>query len=100
MPDNFNIILLAAGLSSRMGKKNKLLMPFKSQTVIGHVVQELSLAYQQPILVVLGHQQMEVREALVNYEVDFVVNESYSLGMTSSIQKGVANSEEASGFQC
>lgn len=92
-------ILLAAGTSSRMGADNKLLLPFEGNPLIRQVAEQLLHAPVMEVILVLGHEEKEVRNALEGLPVRFVVNPRYHLGMTSSIQAGIAAlSPEASAF--
>ena len=94
MPTHHTALVLAAGLSTRMGAENKLLLPWGDQALIHYVVQEVVQATQGEVLVVLGHQAHQVQGALkeVGDRVRFVLNPDYASGMTSSIQAGIAQS--------
>lgn len=83
-------ILLAAGLSRRMGAANKLLLPFGQSTLIGTTASNLLAAGLGEVLVVLGHEAEKVRAALADLPVQFVENPRFTEGMTASIQAGVA----------
>lgn len=82
-------IVLAAGLSTRMGKQNKLLLPINGESIIRVVVTRLLSSGPAEVIVVLGHESELVRAALSGLDVVFVLNENYREGMTSSIQAGV-----------
>jgi len=86
-------IVLAAGLSARMGKENKLLLPFRGKTVIETVVQNLVNAGIGEIIVVTGHEAEMVKRTLVHLPVQIVYNPDYEKGMTTSIQLGVTMAE-------
>jgi molybdenum cofactor cytidylyltransferase len=82
-------LVLAAGLSRRMGQF-KLLLPWADRTVIGQVVATLEAAGVGPIVVVAGHRAAEVETALAGSSARIVVNEDYASGeMLSSIQAGL-----------
>lgn len=83
-------ILLAAGLSRRMGAANKLLLPFGQSTLIGTTASNLLAAGLGEVLVVLGHDAEKVQAALADLPVQFVENPRFMEGMTASIQAGVA----------
>ena len=92
-------ISLAAGESTRMGPDNKLLLPFRGQPLISHIVQTILLSEADEVIVVLAHQADRVREALAAFDVAFAHNPRYREGMTTSIQAGVqATSEQTAGF--
>ena len=49
-------IILAAGLSRRMGRDNKLLLPINGVPMIRHVVDTYRAALDSPVIVVTGHE--------------------------------------------
>ena len=94
-----SVILLAAGESRRMGERNKLLLPFRESCFLGHIADQILAAKPDELLVVVGHEQERIREALANGPIQFVENPSYAEGMTTSIRAGIqAASPEATGF--
>jgi molybdenum cofactor cytidylyltransferase len=94
-----SIILLAAGLSRRMGAANKLLLPFQGKTMLETTLDHLLQVTNAEIIVVLGHEAEQIRPLLENYKVKVVFNPNFENGMTSSIQAGVnAASEQSAGF--
>lgn len=84
-----SVIIVAAGASSRMGEKNKLLLTYKNKTVLAHVVENIAAAGLTEIIVVTGFEATDIRESIVNTPVHFVHNPDYKKGMTTSIQQGV-----------
>lgn len=93
-------VILAAGKSTRF-PTNKLLYEVTVDGVRAslarHTVSKFieSRVFNE-IVVVLGFQSELVRKALAGLNVKFIINESYELGMSSSVIKGVkAVSEEA-----
>lgn len=98
-PSFLSAIVLAAGESRRMGDRNKLLLSFRNQPLIAHIVQTVVQSDVDEVIVVLGHQAAQVREVLAAYDVVFTHNPRYREGMTTSIHAGVqAASEAAAGF--
>jgi molybdenum cofactor cytidylyltransferase len=82
-------IVLAAGLSRRMGRF-KLTLPWGDRTVIGQVVATLVAAGIDEVIVVTGHRADEVAAALAGTSAHHVHNPDYAAGeMLSSIQVGV-----------
>ena len=82
-------IVLAAGLSRRMGRF-KLTLPWGDRTVIGQVVATLEAAGIEEIIVVTGHRAVEVLAALADTPAHAVHNPGYAAGeMLSSIQTGL-----------
>ena len=86
-------IVLAAGMSQRMGRL-KPLLPFDGKPMLARVVDNLIAASPStpiaPIIVVIGHNAPEIRNALCGYPVEFAHNPDYEIGgMFSSVQTGV-----------
>jgi molybdenum cofactor cytidylyltransferase len=82
-------LVLAAGQSSRMGE-NKLLLPLDGKPVLRHVVDAIRGSSVTSTTLVLGHQAEAVRALFEDAPVDFVVNEDYRLGLSTSLKKGLA----------
>ncbi|MDX2250326.1 MAG: nucleotidyltransferase family protein [Bacteroidia bacterium] len=89
-------ILLAAGMSRRMGAENKLLLPFRGKPLVAHIIEEILASQPGEIIVVTGHEAEEINFLLKDKPVKIVYNEKYSEGMTTSIQAGVRNANETS----
>lgn len=84
---SFVAIVLAAGLSRRMGAANKLLLPLQGQPLVRLVVQQALQACEQ-VVVVLGHEADKVRAALEGLGVSCVHNPHYEQGMGTSVSAG------------
>ncbi len=82
-------IVLAAGLSSRMGALKQLL-PFENHTVVEQVVSVLRVCAVDEIVVVLGHRHAEIADVLSKWDVRATVNPGYTEGMIGSIKHGWA----------
>ena len=83
-------VVLAAGLSSRMGVQ-KLLLPFGGKTVIGHIVDQLLASTVGEVHVVVGHEAERLSAELSGRAVSFVTNPEYKSGMLSSVRCGLRN---------
>jgi molybdenum cofactor cytidylyltransferase len=84
-------ILLAAGLSSRMGS-NKLLFDLGGESVLRGAARRALAGGLSPLLVVLGHEVERTRlelEGLAIADCQVVINPDYESGITSSIKAGV-----------
>src|SRR5512136_2443662 len=82
-------IVLAAGLSTRMGTQ-KMLLPWGDTTVIGKVIQTLGQAELTDIRVITGGNHKELGELLQHGGVSCIFNEDYANGeMLNSIQVGL-----------
>jgi molybdenum cofactor cytidylyltransferase len=89
-PDQIAAVVLAAGMSTRMGRP-KMTLPWGDTTVIGQVIQVITLAGLDPIMIVTGAARQAVGQALSGFKVQFVDNPAYQTGeMLSSIQAGLA----------
>lgn len=83
-------IVLAAGMSSRYGEVNKLLLPFGTSTVVRTAVEVVLSAGLADVVVVTGHQHQDVVAALAGAPVAFVHNPRFREGeMLSSIKAGL-----------
>ncbi|QQK07401.1 nucleotidyltransferase family protein [Miniphocaeibacter halophilus] len=87
-------LILAAGLSSRMGE-NKLLMDLRGKPLIFHTIDNMLNGGVDEITIVLGNKAEEIREVLASKYGDklrFVFNENYkNLEMIDSIKEGISN---------
>jgi len=81
-------ILLAAGLSTRMGSL-KALLPWKDSSLIEYQVRMLLNVPVQQLIVVLGHKASKIQTSIDNFPtVKFIFNPRYKEGKTTSIIKG------------
>ncbi len=81
------IIILAAGFSSRMEGKNKLLLPYKGKPLLLHAI-ENAKNYCPNITVITGYDRESILKVLPNY-VNEVFNSTPEQGQDSSIYKGL-----------
>ena len=97
---NISLILLAAGLSSRMQMGHKLLLPFGEHTLIEETLSKVTQTTAFEKIVVIGHNQEELLPILNSFgSIQVILNPNYKEGLTSSIQKGVsAASKDSRGF--
>jgi molybdenum cofactor cytidylyltransferase len=83
-------IVLAAGMSRRMGH-NKLLATLPNgKTIIAATVEKVLATAAHPVIVVTGHQDEQIRAALAGRKLRFVHAESYAAGMAESFRAGIA----------
>ena len=85
-------ILLMAGLASRMGGPNKLLLPFgKTGNVMLTTLESIQKSHPAQIIVVTGRDNQIIELICKRYYPQFEVihNPDYEKGMTTSIQCGV-----------
>jgi molybdenum cofactor cytidylyltransferase len=81
-------VVLAAGLSSRMGE-NKLLLEIGGESLVRHAVQTALAAALDPVLVVVGHEEERVRSELDGLRCTPVRNPDYARGMNTSLRAGI-----------
>lgn len=94
-----SIIILAAGLSSRMGTENKLLLPFRGKKILEVVLDEICRISAKEYILVVGHDRKEIEKLAAPYPVTISYNEQYRTGMTASIQAGIrAASSDSKGY--
>jgi len=87
---NVTAIVLAAGLSTRMGGRLKPMLSLGDLTVIDHILSELSACAIDEIVVVTGHQRESLEQHLADRFVKTVFNPDYANGeMLYSIQCGL-----------
>lgn len=81
-------IVLAAGLSTRLGR-NKLLLPMGVKPVVAWTVENALAAPLGEVIVVTGHEREAVEAALRGLPVRVVYNPDYAQGQSTSLQAGV-----------
>lgn len=87
-------IILAAGLSSRMGTANKLLLKYKDHTIIEECFHNLSASQVDDILIVTGfeHENIyEIFEKHLSDKVRIILNKNYKKGRAESIKCAIRN---------
>ncbi|WP_153800681.1 nucleotidyltransferase family protein [Foetidibacter luteolus] len=82
-------IVLAAGLSKRMGADNKLLLAYRQTTVLAATIANIIAAGITDVIVVTGHQASAVSESIAGLPVKIIHNTLFQKGMTTSIQAGI-----------
>ncbi len=96
MAPGLSAIILAAGLSTRMGAF-KPLLPLGNTTVLGQCIDLLRQAGVQRIVTVSGHRAGELAVEARAHAAQPVYNPLFKTGMYSSIQAGVQALAAASG---
>ncbi len=91
-------ILLAAGLSQRLGR-NKLLLSPGGVPIVRRAAMALLDSRAAEVIVVTGHEAEKVRAALEGLDVRFVHNPDYETGQGMSLLTGLAEAaREAEGY--
>lgn len=81
-------IILAAGLSTRMGKP-KVLMPIQNKPMFLNSVELAIEAKLNPIYVIGGEYMDEINSFLQGYPVESLCNNNYKIGMSTSLKLGM-----------
>jgi molybdenum cofactor cytidylyltransferase len=85
-------ILLAAGLSSRMGGENKLSKEINGLPLINHAIKNILGSAVNEIVVVLGYDKNVIKNIIKNNKkIKFCYNTDYESGISSSIKVGLNN---------
>ena len=83
-------VILAAGLSRRMGEPKVLLPWTNGTTILEHIIRQLMLARVDPITVVVGNRADDVRAVAERAGARVVFNPDYATGeMLSSLKTGL-----------
>jgi molybdenum cofactor cytidylyltransferase len=85
----WSAVVLAAGTSSRMEGRNKLMLPIGDKPVVRRTVEQIVAAAPQEIVVVTGFQGREVGRALVDLPVTVQPNLRFEEGQMTSVAVGV-----------
>ncbi|MDD6190954.1 MAG: histidine phosphatase family protein [Firmicutes bacterium] len=85
----FGVVILAAGLSSRM-KDFKPLLHVAGTTAVEGLIESAKAAGIEDITVVTGYNREKLAPVIAAHGVREVYNESYSSGMFSSIKTGLS----------
>lgn len=95
---NIAAIVLAAGQSSRMQGKNKLLEDFRGRPLVRHAAEAALGSKASPVIVVTGKDGDAVKAALKGLDVRFADNPAFAEGLSSSLKAGIrAVPEESAG---
>jgi molybdenum cofactor cytidylyltransferase len=82
-------VVLAAGLSRRMGRA-KMLMPVDGRAIVRHAVESVLAGGVDSVWVVTGPDVEPVEAALAGLAVQIVVNPAPEEGQASSLRAGIA----------
>ena len=84
-------IVLAAGQSTRMAPHHKLLVTDKAgKPMIARTVDNVLSSGARPVIVVTGHREAEIREALGRRPVTIVTAPDHAAGLSASLRAGLA----------
>ncbi len=84
-----SVVVLAAGSSRRMGRRNKLLVPVNDRAMVEIAVTEALKIKPREVVVVIGHQADRIRRRLAGYDIRLVENLRYREGLAASLSRGI-----------
>ena len=80
-------VVLAAGLSRRMGR-NKLLAELGGKPLLRHAVEAALASRLDPVIVVTGNDAAGIEKALAGLNVTFAHNAHFADGLSTSLENG------------
>jgi molybdenum cofactor cytidylyltransferase len=83
-------IVLAAGRSSRMGARNKLLEPIAGKTMVALVADTALQSGAAPVIVVTGFEAAGIEAKMTGLEVVVARNAAFDEGLSSSLKAGLS----------
>jgi molybdenum cofactor cytidylyltransferase len=81
------IIILAAGISSRLGQPKQLL-EYEGETLLNRTIR-VANEVSDDVVVVLGARFQEISQTVLNKNVQIIFNENWESGMASSVIEGI-----------
>jgi molybdenum cofactor cytidylyltransferase len=84
-------IVLAAGRSSRMGERHKLLAQVGGASLVARVVDAALQSNLMSTSVVVGHRAHDLKKELLGKGVVFVSSPNYERGLAESLKEGLAS---------
>ena len=97
--NRIDCFILAAGMSKRMGKENKLLKKINSNTILNQTLNNHIESKIHNINLILGHQKDIILKHIEQNKIFIIENNNFKSGMLSSILKINENiSEETTGI--
>lgn len=83
-------VILAAGRASRAAPLHKLLYPVDGRPLILRAVEAALASAAAPVIVVVGHDAVAMRAALIDLPIIVVENPQYAEGLSTSLRTGLA----------
>ncbi len=85
---SYGILILAAGVSSRLGKPKQMLH-YNGKTLLQHGLQVAIDSAASPVIAILGANADLLKKDIDNNKITIVINKEWSEGMASSIRCGL-----------
>jgi molybdenum cofactor cytidylyltransferase len=82
-------IVLAAGRSSRMAPRNKLLELVEGKPIVAHAAAVALASGANPVIVVTGFEAPHIEDALRDLNVTIVPNPNFEEGLSTSLRIGL-----------
>jgi molybdenum cofactor cytidylyltransferase len=82
-------VILAAGLSSRMKNKNKLLTTWRRKPILRHVAEKALASSANEVIVITGNDAEKIQNTLANLPLRFVHNPLYKEGISTSLKTAI-----------
>lgn len=82
-------IVLAAGRSSRMAPRNKLLELVEGKPIVAHVAGVALASGADPVIVVTGFDAPRIEQALRDLKVTIAPNPGFEEGLSTSLRRGL-----------
>lgn len=86
-------IVLAAGMSRRLGRPKQLLV-LDGTPIVAHVADRALASSVDDVIVVTGSRDVAIRAALADRDVQFVHNPRFQEGQGTSLAAGIASLED------
>lgn len=80
------LLLLAAGVSSRLGSEPKQLLAYEGESLLRHAARTALASSCLPIIVVIGAHRERIEAEIADLPVEIIFNEAWAAGMASSIR--------------
>ena len=87
------VVILAAGISPRLGNITKQLLVYKNETLLKIAVKK-ALEISKDVFVVLGHEKEKCKKELEDFDVNIIYNSNYKKGMGSTLSLGIKHTKE------
>lgn len=87
--DEIDVLLLAAGLSTRMGGANKLLLEFGGRPLVRHTAKTLLRSDFARVTVVTGFDAEAVGKAISGLPLSVTINPDFEAGQMHSVAHGL-----------
>ena len=87
-PPKFVLLMLAAGLSRRMGGPNKLLQPYRGKPLLAHALENSREIDFSDRIVVTGRDSAKIEALAARFDFRCVYNPRFAEGLGASIAAG------------